>query len=465
MPVSRPTDVPKSGAPEEGIQEEPVVEPIKAPPPPRLGRVHGLAGKSREITPYALGLVILRTMSIGAKFALTLFIARYLGLAPLGIYGIITSAAIMAPVLLGFGVSNNLAREAARSHAAAVTPRLVQYLALLIPAYAALGVLGIVAFRQEAIWLCLLAALLYFEHVQTDLFAVMTVNGHAFGANLIFFIRFSAWALIYMPLALFEPALRSLKVMGLFWLVADVLATIVAVLLTPRWRWGDAVRALPRSPIVLPHRHGSTALYLNDVANTGFQYVDRYIIGIVLSPELLGIYTLFWSIVNATSNLITTVIIQPRRGDLIQVARFSSRTFNHALVKVANSASQVAIGLSAAMLVLMYFAMPYIHRTGLMAYYPVLFILCVGLVFRTYYEVIGISFYAYSRDDITLYSGMIILIASISLNVLLVPMLGIWAASSVLLASYAIGVLARGIIISRGFRPHASSLETVPERL
>ncbi len=476
MSDSRLTDVPELGEPEGRIQEEDgcvIAEPINGRRPPREERRFDFAANvqtltSRATSPatsQALGLVILRSMSIGAKFALTLFIARFLGLPQLGLYGIIASAAVMCPVLFGFGVANNLAREAARSSPAAILARLMQYFALLIPVYVGLGVLGVVAVPHEAIWMCLLAALLYFEHLQTDLFAVMTVNGHPFGANLIFFVRFSAWALIYMPLAVFEPGLRNFQVMGLFWLVADILATIVAVFLTSRWRWREAAQALPGLAVVLPHRHGSPALYLNDVANTGFQYIDRYIIGLFLSPDLLGVYTLFWSIVNATSNLIGTVIIQPRRGDLVQLARSSARTFNRSLRLIANSASLMAIGLSAMTIVLVYFAIPYIHRPGLIENFPVLLILCASLVCRTYYEVIGIAFYAHSRDDITLYSGVTILAISIALNMLLVPRIGLWGASFVLLLSYAIGVAARAAIVSRGFRARQSPVASVPEPL
>jgi hypothetical protein len=60
---------------------------------------------------------------------------------------------------------------------------------------------------------------------------------------------------------------------------------------------------------------------------------------------------------------------------------------------------------------------------------------------------------------------VLILLASIVLNFMLVPVLGMWGAGFVLLTSYAIGVLTRAIIVSGGFRPHASTLESVPAPL
>jgi O-antigen/teichoic acid export membrane protein len=416
-------------------------------------------------TRHALGLLTMRSVTIGAKFVLTLFIARYLGLALLGVFGLIASAAALMPVLLGFGVSNNLGREAVRSGPATITARLINYFAFLIPAYAALAGLGAVALPHEAPWVCLLGALLFLEHIQTDMFVLMATTGLPYGANMMLFIRSAGWVLIYIPLALFEPALRNLKAMGLFWLASDVLATILALVLTASWRWGKAIRALPHSPISLPHRHGSTALYLNDVANTGFQYVDRYIIGFMLSPELLGIYTLFWSVANAVSSLITTAIVQPHRGALIQAARASPESFDRSLRRTTIMAAQLTVGVSVAVVILLRVVVPFIGRPGVMHYFPVLIILTGALVFRTVYEVIGISFYAYNRDDITLYSGITIFVVALLLNVVMVPAFGIWGASFVLMTSYIIGVLARAIIIGRGFRSRAPAAESVPEGL
>jgi O-antigen/teichoic acid export membrane protein len=431
----------------------------------RGGGLADFRGMMRDATGHALGLMTMRSVTIGAKFVLTLFIARYLGLPPLGAYGLIVSAAALMPVLLGLGVANNLGREAARSGPETITVRMLGYFAFLVPAYAALAGLGAVVLPRETPWLCLLAALLFLEHIQSDLFGLMAINGVVYGANFMLFIRSAGWVLVYIPLALLEPGLRSLKAMGLFWLAGDVLATILALALTTSWRWAAALRALPRTPLGLPHRHGSAALYLNDVANTGFQYVDRYIIGLMLGPELLGVYTLFWSVANAVSSLLTTAIVQPRRGALVQAARASAEAFNRSLRSATVIGVQLTVAVSAAALILMRVAVPFIGRPGLMHYFPVLFILSGAVVFRTVYEIIGISFYAYNRDDITLYSGVTIFVVALVLNVLTVPTFGIWGASFVLAASYVVGVLTRAFIISRGFRSRAPVANSLPEKL
>jgi O-antigen/teichoic acid export membrane protein len=414
----------------------------------------GLRGKIEAIVRNLLGLMTLRATTIAAKFALTLFIARYLGLAPLGVYGIIVSATVLAPVLLGFGVVTNLAREAARSSPDAIMGRLLQYFGFLVPAYAVASGLLMLIHSESPVWILLLGLLFLLEHVQNDMFTLMTLGGHPYGANLVFFIRSAGWALVYMPLAIADPGLRNLKIMGLFWLAGDLAATALAVGLTLHWRWRDALMALPRTKLALPHKHGSTTLYLNNVANTGFVYIDRYIIGFFLSAETLGIYTFFWSIVNAMSNLVGTALVQTRMRELVQTARgSSSSSFYRSLRALAASSGQTAFGLSVAAIALAYIAIPHLKRPGLLDHIGILYILCGGLVLRMIYEVSGISFYAYGRDDITLHTGIFVFIVSVLLNFAFVPTVGIWGASAVLAVSYALGVAARGLVILRGFRP------------
>jgi O-antigen/teichoic acid export membrane protein len=427
---------------------------VGAPAPTSLS----LAEEAHHVARHGLTLIVLRGLTIAAKFALTLFVARYLGLAPLGRYGLIASAAVLSPVLLGFGVSNNLGREAVRRGPAGVTLQLLQYFLYLVPAYAVVSAVMALIFPIGLVQAGVFGGLLFLEHVGLDMFALMTVAGALYGANLVFSIRTAGWTLVYMPLALLDPRLRSLDAILWFWLAGNVVATLLAVLVTPGWGWLQAARALPKSRLTLPHRHGSTPLYFNDVANTGFVYLDRYIIGVFLSAEMLGIYTLYWSVVNATSNLVTNTAVQPRKATLLRAAGEISE-FNRSLRNVALTSGQLGLFLSVAAIVALYLAIPYIKRPELNAYLPVLFILCASMVLRTFYEVIGLSFYAYRRDDLMLYSGVVILAASLALNVVLVPMLGIWGASGVLVVSYGIGVATRALIVSRGFRPGAPAVE------
>lgn len=401
---------------------------------------------------HALGLMSLRSATVAVKFALTLFIAQYLSLADVGIYGIIASASALAPVLLGFGIAINLARDAARRGPQAITVPLLQYFGFLVPAYTGLCVISIFIWPDKTPWLLLVAALLFLDHVQTEMYSLMTILGAAYAANVAYFIRFAGWSIVYIPLAILDPRLRNLTTILLFWLGGCAVASLVVAVFTRGWGWRRAAAALPRSKIQLPHRHGSMALYVSDVANVTFVYLDRYIVGLFLSPTLLGVYILYWSITNALNNLIAISVVQIQRGVLVQVAQTSSSSFNRVLARVALNSSALATALALAASLMMYVVVPHLGRPVATAYLPLIFVLGLGLVLRTQYEVVGISFYAYSRDDLVLYSGLGVLAVALVLNLSFDRSFGIWGAGMALVLSYLIGAAARITMVARGFR-------------
>lgn len=400
----------------------------------------------------ALFLMALRSMTIAAKFALTLFIARYLGLAELGVYGIIASASAIVPVVFGFGVAINLGREAAKNSPASIALRLLQYFLFLIPLYAALCVIGMFIWPEHVSWLGLLAVLLFLDHLQTEMFTLMTLSGSAYAANISYFIRFAGWCLLYIPFAFFYPQLRNLTSILVFWLVGCAVATFLTVVMTRRWRWGAALRTLARSRLQLPHRHGSVALYFGDIANVSFVYLDRYIVGLFLSAEALGIYVLYWSITNALNNLITISVVQIKSGELVRIVHSGGKSFKRSLVATSISSCAIAVALGAMATLMMYFVVPHLGRPEVVAYLPLMFVLCAGLVLRTLYEVAGNAFYAHGRDDLILSTVVGVLVVALGLNLWLDPRIGIWGAGFALVASYALGVIARTVVIQRGFR-------------
>jgi O-antigen/teichoic acid export membrane protein len=193
-------------------------------------------------------------------------------------------------------------------------------------------------------------------------------------------------------------------------------------------------------------------LYFGDLANVSFVYLDRYVVGLFLSPTALGIYVLYWSITNALSNLVTTSFVQIQRGLLVKVASASDRSLNRPLGRICLTSGAMSLALSMAATLMMYVVVPHLGRPEAEAYLPLMFVLSAALVLRTLYEVVGISFYAYGRDDLVLYSVIGVLLVALTLNLWFDPRVGIWGAGGALVASYAIGWVGRTVMMLRGFR-------------
>src|SRR5690349_17431464 len=79
-----------------------------------------------------LVLVGLRGTITVAKFALTIYTARYLGLTDLGIYGLTVGASTLVPALFGFGLTDLIGRRVSALPLAEAMPFVVTRLSITV---------------------------------------------------------------------------------------------------------------------------------------------------------------------------------------------------------------------------------------------------------------------------------------------------------------------------------------------
>ena len=162
-------------------------------------------------------LVLLMTMAMrasimGSRFALAIFIAHYLDLSSLGLYGLATGAIAVVPVVVNIGMNHVLMRDAVTASAAELTNSLRHYWSFVTRIYVILLTLAIlltILFETSALWI-LIIAVMWFEHIGYDVFYLFSNLKHHLSANVNAFLRGAAWILVYVPLAIWEPNLRTL---------------------------------------------------------------------------------------------------------------------------------------------------------------------------------------------------------------------------------------------------------------
>jgi hypothetical protein len=71
-----------------------------------------------------LTIMAMRVSVTGSRFALAIFIAQYLDLSTLGLYGLATGAIAVVPVLINIGMNHVLMRDAVTASAAELTDSL-----------------------------------------------------------------------------------------------------------------------------------------------------------------------------------------------------------------------------------------------------------------------------------------------------------------------------------------------------
>ena len=139
----------------------------------------------------AITIVVLRASAIAAKFGIALFIAHFLDLEALGLYGLVAGAAVVVPVVVGLGIISVLSRASVHQDLEEVTAALVPYWALVGALYLAATAVCLpwAYLHGEAGPAMLIGFLLFLEHLNADILVVLNFRSKPRFANLLFTVR------------------------------------------------------------------------------------------------------------------------------------------------------------------------------------------------------------------------------------------------------------------------------------
>ncbi len=396
----------------------------------------------------------LRGLSLVAKFSLTLFIAKFIDLETLGVYGLIAGAAVIFPIVAGLGLIRVLSRNAVSQRLAEVTRMLRLYWGVQAAMYALVGVvgLGIGIYLHQFKLASIVLLIVFLEHVNGDLFVLLNHLLRPMLANVLMFFRTAAWISVYMVLALVFPSFRELDVLLLFWAGGGLLAIAGFALMARDWPWLHPTSGGERRAWFFQHFNASRILYTNDIANAVAQYTDRYLVSLFMGLEFTGVYVLFWSIGNALSNLVDTGIIQISGPRLINAHAGRDGSYWSVFRLLLTETLAISVVLAIVTGIVVKGAVPYLNQPLVADWIPVLWLILLGFVLRMTYEIQGTVFYSRSKDAFTLFSGLFVIALSMVANVLLIPPFALNGAASAIIVSYIAGIIVRHVMIARYIR-------------
>lgn len=279
----------------------------------------GSRGRVRRADLSALLNAAIRALGLAARFGLVIYIARHMGAADLGRFGLIAGGVAMAPAVLGWGLNYHVGRSLIGAARADVVGLLGTRLSVtLLSAGLAAG--AFVALNGYFQWLSarmslLVALVLVLECVGLDVQMALINLGRNTLANVLLFIRTSAWAFVFCAVALLQTTWQSLDTLMVAWCAGQLCAVLVAFHSIRSWgqgcgfafRWAEIGAAARRSKLV----------YLSDISQVSVLYADRFVVGLFVTVEALGRYTLLWSIANAVFVLVQSAVLLPSLRRLV----------------------------------------------------------------------------------------------------------------------------------------------------
>jgi len=245
--------------------------------------------------------VALRAMTMGSKFLLIFFLARFLEPAELGLYGLVTATIGYALYLLGFDFYAFTTREILKRERSEWGGLLKDQGALSAVLYAVfLPLLCLVFVKGLLPWSLAgwFFTLLVLEHLTQELGRLLVAISEQLLASMVLFLRSGVWAVAVTALMFIEPESRSLDVVLGAWTLGSLAALLLGVQRISRlqiggwhkavdWHWiGKGLK------IAIP-------LLIATLAIRGVFTLDRYWFEALAGLEVLGAYVLFMGLSNA----------------------------------------------------------------------------------------------------------------------------------------------------------------------
>jgi O-antigen/teichoic acid export membrane protein len=348
----------------------------------------------------SLAVMTMRALIMICKFGMVLFIGRYLDLASLGLYGLITGAVAVGPVVMGLGAVHLLMRDAVTVSEVQLVTSLREYWSFVVSMYAlaAIGAAAAVWLGASELWMIVVAIML-FEHLGNDVFQLFSNLQRPLAANVSAFLRGAAWVVAYVPIALWDPSLRSLSVLLSFWLVGSALAFMLFVAVTRSWPWATAFAGRYSPSHFVGTIRRSAIIYASDLSFVASQYLDRYLVSALLGLEAAGLYFLYWSAANAVNTFVSMVVLQRQRPLLIRAhhdgGTTAHRDLSRRLMRAtvwATAAVSIAIGVTVQLL------LPLIGKPSVTDHLTAFWLIMVGMICRTIADFGAMALFTSHRD-------------------------------------------------------------------
>lgn len=401
----------------------------------------------------------MRAAVMGSKFALAIFIAHYLDLSSLGVYGLATGAIAIVPVSVNIGMNHLLMRAAVNANLEELVRSLWQYFSFVSAIYIlllAIATVSAVMFGVASIWI-LLVAVIYLEHVGNDVFYLLSNRQRHLAANVIAFVRGAAWIAVYMPLAIAYPDMRTLSCLFAAWLIGGIISMMLFAWICRFWPW-KAFAGRFRVSFVIETVRQSYLFYVSDLSFVASQYIDRYLVTLFLGIKAAGVYFLFWTVANATTTFLGLVLQQKQRPLLIQAYAKGGIAAHRQLAWRFMQISAVAtLALSVAITSAFQAALPWLGQTMLAGHLSVLWLIVTGMAVRYMADFGAMALFSSHEDRLMTITNVVSVIALVCAQLVLLPTAGLHGAGAAILLT------STGVLVWRYWSLFGSPAQSRPD--
>jgi O-antigen/teichoic acid export membrane protein len=266
-----------------------------------------------RLRPAAIVNVLLRCLTLFFRFLLILYIARYIGVEAVAVYGFIISLVAIYIAVSSIGLKPQFERElvtlsrqdALLALRESITIRLG--LSAMIASLSMLIVPKVSGLNYSAtagVLTILIGEACFFDYQRA-----LLSRHKAVLSNFIYSARSSLWVPITVVMGLYDPYYRAISFVLYCWILSLIISTVLVAMSLKR----SDVKYLVKSPKSVQFYGLNLKGFLFFVCNVGFVaafYIDRFLIDIIVGQYEAGIFVFIWSVINAAASVVQVAFIQ-----------------------------------------------------------------------------------------------------------------------------------------------------------
>jgi O-antigen/teichoic acid export membrane protein len=388
----------------------------------------------------SIAVLAMRASILACKFGLVIFIGRYLDLTSLGLYGLAAGAVSLGPVVIGMGMVQLIMRDAVTLSLEQVTIELRHYWCFTTSIYVLVlicAVVGTIALGASNLW-WLVVVIMLFEHFGSDLFLLLSSLERPVLANVSAFLRGAAWILVYVPIAIWEPAFRTSAVLFEFWLGGSVSALLLFLWASRSWPWKAAFSSPFKPAWIMTTIRKAFVIYVADLSFVGSQYLDRYLVSFFLGLQLAGVYFLYWSVANAVGTLVSMIVFQIQRPRLIKAHHDGGALAHRQLTgKFMRTTISATVAFTVAVGCAFYIVLPILKQPASVADHVAAFwVIMAGMAMRNIADFGAMALFTSRRDYMMTLTSLTAVIGLLLAQAVLLPLAGLNGAGAAILLTF-----------------------------
>lgn len=382
-------------------------------------------------------------MALGLKLVLTLSIAKKYGLHDLGVFSIFQAILITSVFLVGFEFYSYFNREVIRSfseediftylnfHAIAIVGAVLFW---LLPIYYTLKV-----FLADEL-ICVYLLIIFTEYINTEIYRYLISLKMPIHANLNLLIRNGLLGGVLLVITFLNLKIVFSEIFYI-WVILECFGLVHGSFLI--------FKKLPsrKYKFVLSFKklkdvfRTIVPMYVASFCIKGIEHIDKFLIDFFLGKDLLGVYSLFFSIASVVQIICYSAVVIEAFPELIE--RKNTADFEIKVAELRKSLIAWSIGISVILAAVIYPLLMYLNKSVYYDYIGIFIIMLISNIILSISWSFHYQLYVGGYENMVLKSSLLQFFVLTLLLIVAIPYYGLTGAVLSVLMATLIGCFAK----------------------